>query len=216
MSFTLISRLDLVRLIILFHRTRSTRQKSVQGLLRPLLLQLFDAGRPDIYLTGIADWMVEICEKSDSLRRLHGILDMLSAHPSNCFLLVFDALGECEDDRGVLLDCIAKLRACGNVKICVARRPLKIFRVALEEFPQLYLDEASGEGISVLVSSKLARWGSEMPKGRTGTRVKRSGSSFFQAALLADEVESMFVAGVDEETLRRRVDEMPQVFLLEQ
>lgn len=138
-------------------------QKSFNGLLRSLLVQMFShspqiierfvtpaiwnkarlASATDIYWTS-----------SDLIRTLIAIVN---AEMWYTFFLI-DGLDEFEgtdQERDDFLDLIDKMSSLAHVKMCVSSRPRTIFRGAFDRFPKLQLEDHTEEDIRCYIDQKL-------------------------------------------------------------
>jgi hypothetical protein len=126
-----------------------------------------------------------------------------------CFFLMIDGLDELEGDMeelDKLLDVIFDLQNVDGVKFCVSSRLRPLLIQKLARFPRLRLHEMIAADVSRFVRGKLT----ETRKDLVRILMERSEGSFLEATWLAEKVESMWAEGADEETMERRINEIPR------
>ena len=154
-----------IRASYFFWNAGNKLQKSITGLLRTLLTQLFEQ-TPDLIprvvqprkwqtalLTSnhVIDWTDS--ELQDCLREY-----ILYASKSRNILILVDGLDEFEgtdEAREDLIDLLVATAAQQNTKICLSSRPWNIFRDAFGSCPQLRLEDLTSDDISVYVREQL-------------------------------------------------------------
>ena len=140
-------------------------QKSLSGLLRSLLMQLFEQ-TPNLVpqVIHLRKWRAarssssHMIEWSDAELRstLHEYI--LNARKSTKVFLLIDGLDEFEgtdEMRDELIDLFTNLAMLDHVKICLSSRPWNIFLDAFTKFPQLRLEDLTHDDISKYVAAQL-------------------------------------------------------------
>ncbi|KAL6717824.1 hypothetical protein ACLMJK_003909 [Lecanora helva] len=217
-----------VRASCFFWTSGNQLQKSISGLLRTLLVQLFEQTpnlisrvvHPKKWQTarlGVAhtiDW-------TDS--ELHDCLREYILHVtrrSKVFLLVdgldeFDGTDEARED---LLDLLVTLPSSDRVKLCLSSRPWNIFRDALGSFPQVKLENLTQNDIRSYIQQRLygngrfqrligydARAGAELVAKLVG----KAAGVFLWVRLVMQELLKGLRDGDSYQVLLRKVDEVP-------
>ena len=158
-------RTSVVRASCFFWNAGNNLQKSTAGLLRTLLIQLFEQ-TPDLISrvvqpkkwqaarlpgTHVIDWTDS--ELHDCLRE-----HILYVAKSKRIFLLIDGLDEfdgTDEAREDLVEMLVTLSTHENVKICVSSRPWNIFQDAFESFPQLKLEDLTYNDIIMYVREQL-------------------------------------------------------------
>lgn len=143
----------------------TSEEKSISSLLRSLTHQLLEI-HPEIIDNVISEvrWEAALSQRSH-LREwdqfeLSGVLSKTVQFlaTEGRILLFIDGLDEHDgpdEERQDILDLLQNLTENQGVKACVSSRPWNIFRDALQECPQLHLEDLSKGDISLYVHDKL-------------------------------------------------------------
>ncbi|GAP89883.1 putative P-loop containing nucleoside triphosphate hydrolase [Rosellinia necatrix] len=138
-------------------------QMSVEGLLRALLhhclrqlpstvIQNVLTGRWEtatLFDVDDSPWSLE--ELSKALKRL-----VSECCPDQKFFVMIDSLDECSGNQTQLMELIEGIvENTENLKLCVASRPWKSFKLAFKDRPSLRLHDLSADDIKLFVRSKL-------------------------------------------------------------
>lgn len=186
-----------------FWRKGTDYQKSVPGLLRSLLANIFRQ-RPDlmevavrerldsmvqavadhVYLTQEKDGPPRISNLGDNLQQwsvsdLTAALRCISSQATDkikfCFLI--DGLDEFDGDYEEIIDLFRDISS-DHVKMCLSSRPLTIFQKRLGGYPGLRLQDLTSDDIRLYVAERLAdspgmRFMQAKHPERTGTLVTK-------------------------------------------
>lgn len=140
-------------------------QKSVTGLLRTLLLTIFEQ-MPEVLPKVVPPrkWQTAGSEGKHNVEWTESELftclkDIVSLGGKNkVFFVLVDGLDEIEgsdESRTDLLELILDLASTGNVKICLSSRPWNIFKEAFGNCPQLKLEQLTHSDIRSYVTGQL-------------------------------------------------------------
>ncbi|KAF2229409.1 hypothetical protein EV356DRAFT_455854, partial [Viridothelium virens] len=140
-------------------------QKSMDGLLRSLLMQLLEQ-TPNLVpqVVPLGKWRAartsvnRTIEWTESDLRYSLREYMLSVRKSSKVFLLVDGLDELEgtdEMRDELVDLLTDLASLENVKICLSSRPWNVFSDSFSDIPQLRLEDLTYDDISKYVKSQL-------------------------------------------------------------
>ena len=140
-------------------------QKSVTGLLRTLLLMVFEQ-MPEVLQEVVPPRKWQTSGSDDKHNTEWTRLELLTClkkcvslgGKDKKFFILVDGLDEIEgsdESRTELLDEILNLASTGNVKICVSSRPWNIFSEAFEKCPKLKLERHTRDDIGSYVVGQL-------------------------------------------------------------
>ena len=154
-----------------FWNAGNKMQKSLNGFLRALLLQLLEqqpdliahvvgSRRMNLYASMAREKEIPIAadDWSDSvLRQCLRQFILLVRGSARIFLLIdgLDELDGVDDSHEELITILFNLASFENVKICVSSRPWNIFQDAFEGFPRLKLEDLTRDDISNYVKAQL-------------------------------------------------------------
>src|SRR5271156_3335491 len=142
-----------------------TLQKSLTGLLRSLLIQLFEQA-PNLIprVVHLRKWKAARTSGNHTIDWTDSELQdtlheyILCAGRSTKVFLLVDGLDEFEgtdEKREELINLFQDLASLENVKICLSSRPWNIFQDAFGKFPQLRLEDLTHDDISKYVGEQL-------------------------------------------------------------
>jgi len=209
-------------------------QKSVEGLLRSLLFDIF-ARNPELVPIAVPERWEAVRDEAHSRRYqitgsaiVHSwtVLEMLdalarlsSAQVRIRFFLFIDGLDEYHGDHLHLLKIIETLGRSQNFKLCVSSRPWNVFEDALGLDPQrkLYIHELTRRDIQRYISSTLAEnkhWRTESPRDTryqalTDDITDRAQGVFLWVALVVRSVQEGLTNGDSIQMLQQRTRELP-------
>jgi hypothetical protein len=142
-------------------------QKSLEGLLRSLLLQILKQN-PDLVSEVIDDTRWSAARTSSSITladwnnlELFSSLQRCIQHLQKLFIRVLffvDGLDEfeCTDEmRQELIGILRRLASTGNVKIFLSGRPWNIFQDSFSDIPKIRLEDLTRDDINLYVRSKF-------------------------------------------------------------
>ena len=203
-------------------------QKSMGGLLRTLLTQLFEQ-TPDLVPTVVhsrtwqraliggnhlIDWT-----ESELKGCLHQYI-LLVRRLRQVFLLI-DGLDEIEGGDEALermLDFLNSLAANENVKLCLSSRPWNIFQDAFYSCPQLNLQDLTYDDVSIYVHDqlnsnqrfrRLAQYEQAAAGYLVNRLINKAAGVFLWARLVVKELLSGLRDGDNIRTLLQKVEEVP-------
>jgi hypothetical protein len=136
-------------------------QRSINGLLRALLVQLLEkqphltsqiVQHKKVPQNHTTDWT-----KSNLRHALHSFI-LSVRYDARVFLLLdgLDELDGSDDERDELIGFLVDMAKLDHVKICLSSRPWNIFRDAFGGFPQLRLEDLTERDISKYVEAQLS------------------------------------------------------------
>jgi len=203
-------------------------QKSLTGLLRSLLIQLFEQA-PNLIPRVVhlrkwkaaqtsgnhtIDWTDS--ELQDTLREY-----ILCAGRSTKVFLLVDGLDEFEgtdEKREELINLFKDLASLENVKICLSSRPWNIFQDAFSEFPQLRLEDLTHDDISKYVEEQLRshirfqhllRYDQVEAESLIATITNKAAGVFLWVRLVVRELLKSLRDGDSIRALWRKLEEIP-------
>lgn len=145
-------------------------QKSREGLLRSLLHSLLqtlirNAESEDIEIVKHAcghRWSSS-SRRAWDCEELYQILASLTSVSTTKYLLLVDALDECEpqDLPGEIAAEVLRISRLPNVKLCISCRPWKSFVARFSQIPILYLDQLTYRDMEIYVETRLVSAESE-------------------------------------------------------
>ena len=218
----------IVRGTCFFWSAGNNLQKSMTGLLRTLLTQLFEQ-TPDLIprvvqprkwqiarLPGnhVIDWTES--ELQDCLRE-----HILYATKSRMVFLLIDGLDEFEgadEAREDLIDLLVASAAHENVKICLSSRPWNIFRDAFGSYPQLKVEDLTYDDIGLYVRDqlhsnkrfhKLMQYDPSTAEALVGSLISKAAGVFLWVRLVVKQLLKGLRDGDGIRTLRKKVEEIP-------
>lgn len=190
-----------------FWRTGSPLQRSISGLLRSLLYQIFmlDSNMIDKLIAQGSMKRHPTWEQVELLRTLKAALDQQDK-PYMC--LFIDGLDEHDGDYMSLLDLVLQMQAAPNVKICLSSRPEPAFQLRLNVCPTISMQDINMVDIERLVRLKLEPGGIEVST-LIDNVTQRAEGVFLWAALVCNSLVTGYTKDDDKATLQKRLDEIP-------
>jgi len=214
-----------VRLSHFFWNSGNNLQRSTEGLLRHLVLQILDQF-PELF-----DCVIQYCRGMTvgdltvpfSVAALADVVKyLLSIQQAEAkFFFIIDGLDECEDYNAPnteLLNYLSDFSAFTNVKLCVSSRLLNIFQDAFAQCPQFRLEYLTYLDMHTFVSSKLranSRWrylwdlDHEQASSFIGEIVTKAEGVFLWAALVVRNILNGLRDGDNPDELFRRLNDIP-------
>ena len=148
-----------------FWNSGTAIQKSQKGMLRSISHQIIVQSPTSAPTLFPASETVQIASLSgpegmDRYWTERKLVDALSrlvsvTNSSQCFCFFIDGLDEFGGDHDVLVELAEELAAAPHIKICVASRPLQVFREAFEHGPGLRLQDLTAGDLRTFVDDKL-------------------------------------------------------------
>ena len=204
-------------------------QKSVTGLLRTLLLTIFEQ-MPEVLPKVVPPrkWQRAGLEGKHNVEwtepeLLTCLKDIVSlGGKDRRFFILVDGLDEIEgadESRTDLLDLILDLASTGNVKICLSSRPWNIFNEAFGNCPQLKLEHLTHSDIRSYVTGQLHgnRWFQrlseydEIPAKRLVEKIIfKAAGVFLWVRLVVRQLLQGLRDGDGMSVLEDKVDEVPE------
>ncbi|KAH8886968.1 hypothetical protein GQ53DRAFT_796482 [Thozetella sp. PMI_491] len=140
-------------------------QKSQQGLLQTILLQIYQQNPTLIEQTCGPRWKSSARSEAWEVSELNEVLLQIAAHPTlqTKFCFFIDGLDEYEGDHMDLCEVLTKLVSSGNIKLCLASRPWNVFEgyFGHNEASKIYIHQLTRQDIRNYVGSQLSehfRW----------------------------------------------------------
>ncbi|KAI1348045.1 hypothetical protein F5Y01DRAFT_328896 [Xylaria sp. FL0043] len=196
-----------------FWRAGSQLQKSVLGLLRSLLYQLchLEPAIADAVLSRLSSpgaTMPTWTERS----LLSYTTEALQSSRDVRFCIFIDGLDEYTGPYDDLVDHIDKLRAFGNVKMCISSRPELELVNSFRDFKQLRLQDLNYHDIWTFVEESLAKV--QLTKYLRASLVRdivwRAEGVFLWASLVTQSLMKGSKLGDSEEVMQERLDSLPK------
>ncbi|KAI0803576.1 hypothetical protein GGR55DRAFT_682493 [Xylaria sp. FL0064] len=195
-----------------FWRAGSQLQKSVLGLLRSLLYQLCQ--KPAIAdavlsrLSSPGETMPTWTERS----LLSHTAEALRFSKDVRFCIFIDGLDEYTGPYDDLVDHIDKLRASGNVKMCISSRPELELVNRFRDFKQLCLQDLNYGDIRNFVEESLGKvqLTEDLRASLVGDIVWRAEGVFLWASLMTQSLVKGSKLGDSEEMMQERLDSLPK------
>ncbi|KAH6645820.1 hypothetical protein BKA67DRAFT_663702 [Truncatella angustata] len=196
-----------------FWRPGSRLQKSIDGLLRALLLELCriqsDSAFLDTFLRQLPD---NLCWNERTLTNAF-LLALKLSRPVR-FCIFIDGLDEYVGDYDQLLNLIFDLEEFENVKLCVSSRPEVQLTHRLSHCDSLRLQDLNESDIDAFVGQKLSHVQLNLDSlglGRIQHQiVGQAEGVFLWAVLVTQAIVRGALAADDTETLLKRIERTPQ------
>ncbi|KAI1275444.1 hypothetical protein F5Y07DRAFT_389906 [Xylaria sp. FL0933] len=196
-----------------FWRAGSQLQKSVLGLLRSLLYQLchLEPAIADAVLSRLSSpgaTMPTWTERS----LLSYTTEALQSSRDVRFCIFIDGMDEYTGPYDDLVDHIDKLRAFGNVKMCISSRPELELVNWFRDSKQLRLQDLNYDDIRNFVEESLAKvqLNKYLRASLVWDIVKRAEGVFLWASLVTQSLVKGSKLGDSEEMMQERLDSLPQ------
>jgi hypothetical protein len=148
-----------------FWNPGSKLQKTLNGLLRTILLQLLE--QQPLLVPKVVDrrkWSAALRPGKNSIEWTstelkHSMCQFVQTvrNSATVFFLLdgLDELDGSDDVREELIGFLARLASCENVKICISSRPWNIFVDAFQDCPKLRLEDLTRNDINMYVEDRL-------------------------------------------------------------
>jgi len=204
-----------------FWRAGSSVQKTIVGLLRSLLYQIFSA-LPELIGTISTDNVASASQyealpawtEARLKKYLGALLSVLAKSHRVCFFL--DGLDELEQSYEQILSVVRNLIENSEVKICLSSRPYRVFSDAFSSSAMLKLHDLTNADILTYVSESLLPRDSIPISEDSGsafniseTIVGRADGVFLWAELVVKEVNRGITNEDSQQQLKHRLDSLP-------
>nr|XP_036580328.1 uncharacterized protein CTRU02_09558 [Colletotrichum truncatum]KAF6788240.1 hypothetical protein CTRU02_09558 [Colletotrichum truncatum] len=203
-------------------------QKSINGLLRSLLFEIFRQ-LPEIIAKVVPDDLCHfendssLLSSEDGRNWLMDELDQITSHLVSSedlslrFCFFIDGLDEYDGDHQKLIQILARLASSPNVKLCVSSRPWNIFEDAYgkSSLQKLALQDLTQDDIRSYTKSMLKEHPNWIEYAKDQHSIadeitKKAQGVFLWVFLVVRSVHEGVTNGDAVSTLRRRVSQLPQ------